>query len=551
MPRCASCGADNPDVARFCLACGKPLEPTASGDVRKVVTVLFSDVTGSTSLGERLDPESLRQVMARYFDEMKQALEAHGGTVEKFIGDAVMAVFGIPTLHEDDALRAVRAAVEMRQRLARLNQDLERDRGITIVTRTGLNTGEVVAGDPSTGQTLVTGDAVNVAARLEQAAQPGEILIGEDTHRLLREAVVAEPVEPLALKGKEQRVAAYRLQEVLPGAEAVRRHLDSPMIGRDRQLALMKQAFEASVEDRACQLFTVIGSPGVGKSRLVQEFVASVAGRSTVLRGRCLPYGEGITYWPVAQMVQEAASITSQDSAPAAEAKLATLIVEPERDAVSERLLQAIGLSRGGGAGRGDRLGVPQAGGVPGPGPSGGAGVRRHPLGRAHPARPDRSRRRLVAGVLHHAGLHRPPGAAGRPVRVGRGQAQRHHDPARAPHGAGLRAAGGEPPGHDPAPVGRQVPHRRGRGGEPAVRRAGPVHAHRRRPAPPGRRPRIPTADLATIPIPPTIQALLAARLDRLGKPERQVIERASVVDKAFYLGAVSHLAPEPVRPMR
>jgi class 3 adenylate cyclase/tetratricopeptide (TPR) repeat protein len=549
MAVCANCGTDNPDVARFCLACGRPLEPTTAGDVRKVVTVLFSDVTGSTSLGERLDPESLRQVMGRYFDEMKQALEAHGGTVEKFIGDAVMAVFGIPTLHEDDALRAVRAAIEMRQRLARLNEDLERDRGITIVTRTGLNTGEVVAGDPSTGQTLVTGDPVNVAARLEQAAQPGEILIGEDTHRLLREAVVAEPVEPLALKGKEQRVAAYRLQEVLPGAEAVRRHLDSPMIGRDRQLALMKQAFEASVEDRACQLFTVIGSPGVGKSRLVQEFVASVAGRSTVLRGRCLPYGEGITYWPVAQMVQEAAAITSQDSALAAEAKLATLIVEQERDAVSERLLQAIGLREAAAPAEEiawafrklmeslarDRPVVPVFDDI-------------------HWAEPtlldlidhvtDWSRESsiMLVSIARQELLDVRSGWAG-----GKHNATTIQlEPLTAqdcellvesllgmtllPTDAKSRIA--EAAEGNPLFVEQVLSMLI----DDDLLRRDDGHW-------------IPTADLATIPIPPTIQALLAARLDRLGKPERQVIERASVVGKVFYLGAVSHLAPEPLRP--
>src|SRR5437867_12471721 len=163
MPLCANCGQDNPEGARFCSACGRPLEAAAPPrEVRKVVTVLFSDVTGSTSLGERLDPESMRRVMARYFEEMKAALESHGGTVEKFIGDAVMAVFGIPVLHEDDALRAVRAALEMREALKTLNKELERDHGVTLAARIGVNTGEVVAGDPSSGQALVTGDAVNV-----------------------------------------------------------------------------------------------------------------------------------------------------------------------------------------------------------------------------------------------------------------------------------------------------------------------------------------------------------------------------------------------------
>src|SRR5438093_1343520 len=346
MPLCANCGQDNPEGARFCSACGRPLEAAAPPrEVRKVVTIVFSDVTGSTSLGERLDPESMRRVMARYFEEMKAALESHGGTVEKFIGDAVMAVFGIPVLHEDDALRAVRAALEMRERLDRLNEDLERDRGLSILTRTGINTGEVVAGDPASGQTLVTGDPVNVAARLEQAAQPGEILIGEGTHRLLRDAVDAERIAPLSLKGKGEPVAAFRLHQVRPGAEAVRRRIDSPMVGRDRQLSLLNQTFDAAAMDRACHLFTVIGSPGVGKSRLVQEFVAAISERATVLRGRCLPYGEGITYWPVAEMVKQAAVVTDDDAPDAASAKVAALLPGEEGGLVTERLIQAMGFT--------------------------------------------------------------------------------------------------------------------------------------------------------------------------------------------------------------
>ena len=156
---------------------------------------MFADVTGSTALGERLDPEALRRVMGRYFDEMAAVIERHGGTVEKFIGDAVMAVFGIPRLHEDDAVRAVRAAIGMREALAALNADLEREHGEGLAARIGVNTGEVVAGDPSAGQRLVTGDAVNVAARLEQAAAPGEILLGEPTYRLVKDAVEVEPVD--------------------------------------------------------------------------------------------------------------------------------------------------------------------------------------------------------------------------------------------------------------------------------------------------------------------------------------------------------------------
>src|SRR3954471_15336386 len=206
---CASCGAENREGARFCDSCGAALaEPAPARELRKVVTVLFCDVTGSTALGEQIDPESLRRVMARYFEVAKDVVERHGGTVEKFIGDAVMAVFGVPAVHEDDALRAVRAAAELRDALATLNAELAESYGTSLELRTGVNTGEVVTG---TEERLATGDAVNVAARLEQAAAPGEGLIGPETMRVARGPVTAEELEPLELKGKGEGVRAYRL----------------------------------------------------------------------------------------------------------------------------------------------------------------------------------------------------------------------------------------------------------------------------------------------------------------------------------------------------
>jgi class 3 adenylate cyclase/tetratricopeptide (TPR) repeat protein len=296
---CASCGAENREGARFCDSCGAPLSETAPArEARKVVTVLFCDVSGSTALGERIDPESLRRVMSRYFETAKAIVERHGGTVEKFIGDAVMAVFGVPTVHEDDALRAVRAAAELRGGLAGLNEELERDYGTRLELRMGVNTGEVVTG---TEERLATGDAVNVAARLEQAAQPGEVLLGIETYRLVREAVAAEEAPSVVAKGKSEPLTAHRLVSVR--AEAPERRHEAPMIGRGRQRELLEGAFANVVSERSCHLFTILGAAGVGKSRLAQEFLGGVD--ATVVGGRCLSYGEGISYWPVTEVLKQ------------------------------------------------------------------------------------------------------------------------------------------------------------------------------------------------------------------------------------------------------
>lgn len=297
MLGCAACGQANPDGFAFCGACGSRLAAEApKREVRKTVTVVFTDISGSTALGERLDPEALRKTMASYFEEIRRIIERHGGTVEKFIGDAAMAVFGIPVAEEDDALRAVRAVAEIRERLIRLGEE----RSLTLSFRTGVNTGQVVAGE---GETLATGDAVNVAARLEQAATPGEILIGAETLALVRNAVVVEPVEPLDLKGKRDPVPAYRLLSVDPEALAIARHLDAPLVGRVREKKRLNADFDDAVSERACHLFTLLGPAGVGKSRLVAEFLANVRDRADVLRSRCLHYGDDISYWPLVEIL--------------------------------------------------------------------------------------------------------------------------------------------------------------------------------------------------------------------------------------------------------
>ena len=312
---CPNCGQENPDGFRFCGSCGEARAATRAREVRKTVTVLFADVTGSTALGERLDPESLRHVMSRYFEEVRGVLERHGGTVEKFIGDAVMAVFGIPTLHEDDARRALRAASEMREQLGLLNTELDRDYGVRLEARIGVNTGEVVAGQAASGERLATGDAVNVAARLEQAAAPGEILLGGQTLELARDEVEVEPVEPLSLKGKTDAVAAYRLLRIVERGAAFEMRLDASFVGRREELARVRRAFDRAVSERRSVLVTVLGPPGIGKSRFAREFAGDLRGEALVLSGRCLPYGEGITYWPLREIFAAAGAEDELDAA--------------------------------------------------------------------------------------------------------------------------------------------------------------------------------------------------------------------------------------------
>jgi class 3 adenylate cyclase/tetratricopeptide (TPR) repeat protein len=307
---------ENPEDSRFCSACGAALEVGPALRVRKTVTIVFCDLVGSTALGERTDPEVLRELMGRYHAELRAILERHGGTVEKFVGDAAMAVFGLPQVHEDDALRAIGAAVEMREAVARLGLEV----------RIGMNTGEVVA---DAGETLVTGDAVNVAARLEQAAGTGEILIGAPTERLVRERVRAEPIEALALKGKREPVPTFRVLELLDDVPAFTRPMAAPFVGRHEELDRLERALAIAVETRTPQLATIVGPPGIGKSRLARELIARAEAR--VLVGRCLSYGEGITYWPLQEMAAQIRDVR------------ALLAHEDDGDLAAERFLAAIG----------------------------------------------------------------------------------------------------------------------------------------------------------------------------------------------------------------
>jgi class 3 adenylate cyclase/tetratricopeptide (TPR) repeat protein len=267
---------------------------SAAREVRKTVTIVFCDLVQSTGLAEG-DPEAYRRVQWRYFEAMREVVERHGGTVEKFIGDEVMAVFGVPTTHEDDALRAVRAADHM----------LDGARELGLDVRIGVNTGEVIAGEPDESQGFVSGEAVIVAKRLEQAAEPGEILIGKATYPLVSHAVSAGPLERLPIKGKRDDVGRRRLEEVDRDAPAVARGLHVPIVGRDGEIDLLLHSFDRAVEERSARLFTVLGPPGIGKSRLAVELASRLGERATTTVGHCLSYGVGITYWPLTEILRD------------------------------------------------------------------------------------------------------------------------------------------------------------------------------------------------------------------------------------------------------
>jgi class 3 adenylate cyclase len=275
--------------------------PKRTVEGRKTITVLFCDLVAYTELAGRLDPEALRELMLRFFERAGAVIEAHGGTVEKFVGDEIMAVFGVPVVHEDDALRAVRAAVAVHECVA----ELDRESDVRLEVRIGINTGEVVTGDPSAGHGFVSGDAVAVGKRLEQAAAPGEIVLGESTHRLVGHAVHATQLEPLALKGKTGETVAFRLESVDAAATAIPRRHDTPLVGHGTELERLHAAYREAVSV-GVRLVTVVGDSGIGKSRLAKELVRWLEGQASVVVASCPPYGEGTTFTPIREAFRQA-----------------------------------------------------------------------------------------------------------------------------------------------------------------------------------------------------------------------------------------------------
>ncbi len=357
MPVCSSCGQDNPDHARFCLACGSALVETTqapSAEERKTVSVLFADLVGFTASSDQADPEDVRAALRPYHGMLKREIERYGGTVEKFIGDAVMAVFGAPVSREDDAERAVLAALRILEEMPALNAERV---GTELAVRVAVNTGEGlvnVAARADRGETLVTGDVVNTASRLQGVAPVGGLVVGEATYRATRDLFEYESLDPVALKGKADPVTMWRAIRARAG---FRRGVDTTgattFVGRDLERTLLQQAYLRTVRERAVQLLTITGEPGVGKSRLVHEFFRFIDDQPDIVwwrHGRCLPYGEGVSFWALGEMVKSQAGILESDGPAEVHQELGdavALLVEDEADRewIGSRLGSLVGVT--------------------------------------------------------------------------------------------------------------------------------------------------------------------------------------------------------------
>jgi len=551
---CPRCGEVNAPGFRLCGYCGSPLASRVRArESRKTVTIVFADPK-LTPLGDAAPtPEALRDAMAAYFEAMRTALERHGATIETFIGDAVMAVFGLPVRHEDDAIRAIRAAADMQAALPALNAELRSRFSLEIGNHIGVNTGEVIAGDASLGQRLVTGDAVNTAARLEQAAGDGQIILGGLTYRLARDQIDVEVIPPLSLKGKAEPVPAYRFLGVRarPAEEASGL---SPFVGREAEMTRLSAALDDARAHRAARLVAVVGDAGVGKSRLIKEFAAHASREARVVRGRCLPYGDGITFWPIAEIVREAAGIGADDPLELARSKIANLVADGVADAteggdITDRVAVALGLSQ---------ATFPVAELF--------WGIRRlfEALAAAEPLV-------VIVDDIHSAETtlldlldHLLDAVTGAPILLL--CSARHELLDRHPEWSTRHAERQvilQP--LDDSDAGRMIEQLLGEVGLSETIRERVVAAAEGNPLfveqmvgmlvddgvlrRDGAR-WVAVGGAASIVVPPTIHALLAARLDNLGGRERDVVEPASVVGLYFAQAAVEELVAEPVRPV-
>ena len=528
---------DHMEQSAVALAAPAP-EPVAR-DVRKTITAVFVEIAMTSAPVEGLDPEALRRVTGRAFGDVEVAVERHGGTIETVTGEALTAVFGLPMVHEDDALRAVRAAAEVRDALSILAAELAVERALELDFRIGISTGEVVTGVDAGPQLRTTGEPLKLSSRLGLAAKPSEILFDDGARRLLRDAVIAEPAN-----------GAWRLLRVADAFPGLARRLVSPMVGRDRERRRLHDAFEQAVGDRSCQLFTVLGLAGVGKSRLVQEFLDGIAGQALVARGRCLPYGEGITYWPLLEAVKEAVGLEDTDSPDEARAKLLKALGDEQgAEHIARRVAEMIGLAEvAAGAEEGfvavralfEALARVQPVVIVFDDIHWGEAtfldlaehladwVRDAPVllvclarPELHGVRPGWGGGKLNATVALLEPLSDEECAQLIENLVGR---------AELPGEVGTRIA--EAAEGNPLFVEEMLSMLIDDG--LLVREDGRWAA---------------TRDISAVRVPPTIQALLAARLDQLDGNERAVIERAAVAGKVFQAGAVAELASAALQP--
>ena len=492
--------------------------PPSAAQVRKTVTIVFADLAGSTSVGERLDPEALRDLQTRYFDAMRRALERHGGTVEKYIGDAVMAVFGIPVLHEDDALRAVRAAVEMRDAMADLNRELEHDLGVGLELRVGINTGEVAGSDGDAGHGFVSGDAVNTAARLQSAAPPGGIVIGPQTRRLVEGAVRLRSHGPVEAKGKRRPLRVWQVERLVDTSGRFTGGSAVPLVGRRAELRRLATRFRRAVEGDRCVLATVTGPAGIGKSRLLKEFAAGIEDEATVVVGRCLPYGEGITYWPLIEIVNDLADATGIES---------ILSEDSQQQLVASRVASAAGRSTASATEQDVQWAVRRLFE---------ALARGRPLVAAfddiHWAEPA-----MLDLIEHVAANARAPILI---VCLSRGDLLERRPEWAAAGGRGSIIRLEPLSDTDSARLLRRLAVRR----RAKVRREEVMYAAEGNPLFLEQLVAM-RADDPAVRTPPTIQALLAARIDALPIRERRVIEAASIEGRGFHRGAVRALVDQ------
>ena len=535
---CPRCGRENPDDAAFCMACGAPLQVPSSGrEVRKVATIVVAGLAITASGGGSIDPEALRAGKGRAFDSVRGAAERHGGIVQKPATDTITAVFGVPVLHEDDADRAVRAAVAMREVVEQLAGELNQSHSLDVGLRVGVATGEVLVGGGLADQAQVTGDVEAGAADLMRSAGMGEIRLAHATERLVRDAVT---VEPAAAGG-------FRLVRVADVSAAPSRRMDSPMIGRHRELVALRSAFERSASDRACQLFTVLAPAGTGKSRLVEESLRGLDG-ATVLRGRCLPYGDGITYFPILEIVKQASGLADFDAPEVVEEKVRRVLEgDEQQQVVWDRVSQLLGLA------------------TPGSGEETFWAVRRFleaVAGRGplvvilddihwgepallelveHIAEWSRDVPILLVCMARPELLDLRPTWGGGKLNASTISLEPLSEEECVELIANLLSATEVPPD-----VSERIAEVAG--GNPLfveemLAMLVDVDLLTRRD---GRW--APSGDLSRIEVPPTISALLGARLDLLPVDERRVLEASAVIGKEFILGAVCELVPEELR---